>query len=105
MTRPATVVRRVGRSKDWPAERVVRLLGVRELLQAALIDQRRAAIGAGVDGAHAATMMILAVADRRRRRLAVSSAILATVLAVVGLRLKGDQVTTASCGRLRPEHM
>ena len=105
VTRPATVVRLVGGRRDWAAERIGRALGVRELLQAAVIDQRRAAIGSGVDVAHAATMVILAVADRRRRRLAVGSAILASVFAVVGFRSTGDQVAAAPGSGPRPEQV
>jgi hypothetical protein len=105
MTRPATVVRRVGGGRDQAAERVARVLGVRQLLQAAFIDQRRAAIGSGVDVAHAATMVFLAVADRRRRRLAMGSAILASVFAVVGFRSTGDRRVAASGSGPRPEQM
>lgn len=101
MTRPATVVRRVGGGRDRAAERVARVLGVRQLLQAAFIDQRRAAIGSGVDVAHAATMVFLAVADRRRRRLAVGSAALASVFAVVGFRSTEDRLAAGPDSRPR----
>lgn len=105
LTRPATVVRRVGGTRDRAAERVGRVLGVRELLQAAFIGQRRAAVGSGVDVAHAATMVILAVADRRRRRLTMGSAILASVFGVIGFRSTGDQVAAGSDSSPKPEQV
>ena len=63
----------------------------RELLQAAVIDRRRAAFGAAVDVGHASTMVLLALVDRRRRRLAAVSALLATAFGLTGRYLADDQ--------------
>jgi hypothetical protein len=67
---------------------VVRLLGARHLLQAtvtvAMPTPAVLRLGAGVDAAHAASMIIAAV-DRRRRRPAVSEVLCASGFAAAGL--------------------
>jgi hypothetical protein len=78
---------------------VVRVLGVRQLLQAALtagvlsargpsaeIPPGRALLaGSGVDTAHAASMLGLALARRPLRRAALAEALLASSLAAFGI--------------------
>ncbi len=68
---------------------VARVLGARELLQAALVARhpsRNAQLAsAGVDGLHAATMFALAALDHSRRTVALQSGATATALAVASL--------------------
>lgn len=70
---------------------VVRLLGARHLLQAAVTAAAPTPavlrLGAGVDAAHA-TSMIVAAGDRRRRRAAVTEMLCAAALAALGLRIR-----------------
>ncbi len=76
---------------DRPAAAVARVLGARELAQAALVDRRptrdRLLVGAGVDAAHAASMVPVARWAHRRahRRLAARSARTATGFATASL--------------------
>lgn len=63
---------------------VVRVLGVRHLVQAALTrsGSRRARIGgAAVDGLHAASMIVLALANQNYRRAGLIEAVVALGLA------------------------
>jgi len=66
-----------------------RVLGVRQLLQAAITSgdpsARGLGLGAATDAAHAASMAALAVADRRWRRVAVIDALAAATFAAAGL--------------------
>jgi hypothetical protein len=86
---PSLVARRSARtSPDRRTRRVMRLLGVRHLVQA-ILESRHAspvvmAIGAGVDVLHAASMVIFASTDRRHRRLALIDAGVASSLALAG---------------------
>ncbi|ANS28696.1 hypothetical protein R1CP_20080 [Rhodococcus opacus] len=68
---------------------VVRLLGARHLLQAAITTALPTPsvlrYGAGVDAAHAASMMVAAL-DRRRRRTAVAETVCASVFTIAGVR-------------------
>lgn len=69
---------------DRRALRLARILGARELVQAAVIERNptrgRQLAGAGVDALHAASMLALARIDRRRRRLALHNALTAGLL-------------------------
>lgn len=69
--------------------RVVRVLGVRQVVQAALTGRTptRAVLwlGAEVDSAHAASMVGLAVCSRRYRRAALGDAAVAGTLAAAGV--------------------
>jgi hypothetical protein len=80
---------------EWPDARVdrrarvfARLLGTRQLAQALVLSKRGGpgwiAAGAAVDTTHAATMVALAVVDRRRRALASANALTATTFALAG---------------------
>lgn len=72
------------------ARRTARVLGVRHLAQAALTagaDRDRAAIGSLVDLVHAASMVLLAAADRRLRRVVLTDAAAEAALAVAGAAL------------------
>jgi len=85
----------LGVQVDRRARVVVRILGARYLIQAGLVSRAvsRApstpyapAIGAAVDGVHAASMVTLAAADRRRRRLALADAGIAAAFGAAGWR-------------------
>lgn len=71
---------------DRRARGIVRLLGVRQLAQVLLgmwwPTPGVARIGAGVDAAHACSMVGLALLDRKHRRLASIDACLAGTLAI-----------------------
>jgi hypothetical protein len=73
--------------------RIARLLGARHLVQAAVsvfapIPDVLAA-GAGVDALHTASMLTLAVADRRARRLALIDALAESLFAAAGFSSAG----------------
>jgi hypothetical protein len=69
--------------------RVARLLGARHLAQAtltALVPQPGVFVaGAGVDALHAASMIMLAAADRTARRAALTDAVVEADFAATGL--------------------
>lgn len=85
---------------------VLRVLGARHLLQAAVTAWRPTpvvlAVGAATDVLHGASMAALAVADARRRGRAAADAVLAAVLAVTGARAAH---TTAARPAARPRPM
>ena len=72
---------------DGRAVTATRILGARQLLEAAIVAHRPmpavTAAGASVDVVHALTMCALAVADQDRRRLAATSAVTAAGFALV----------------------
>lgn len=74
---------------DHRARVVARVLGARQVVQAVLTAAMptRAVrhLGVGVDALHAASMLALAMADSRRRRMALLDALLASTLAVAGV--------------------
>jgi hypothetical protein len=79
----------LGRRPDERARRVIRLLGARHLVQAIATARGGPALhrlGGGVDAIHAATMAVLAAADRRRRHPAALNAAIALVFAAGELR-------------------
>jgi hypothetical protein len=81
----------LGVPTDRRARRVIRVLGARYLIQAAVVwtvPERRwaLAVGGGVDAIHAVTMALLAAADRPRRRLAGTDAAVAATFALAGWR-------------------
>jgi hypothetical protein len=76
---------------DRRARLVLRVLGARHLIQAGVVSSapargRALAVGCGVDAIHAASMVLLAAVDRRRRRLAVADAGVAGAFAATGWR-------------------
>lgn len=83
----------VGRVLHAPLDRrtrtVIRVLGARHCAQAVLSGgtptPRVLATGAGVDAVHGLTMLVLAVLDPPRRRLALTSAALAAAFAAAGV--------------------
>jgi hypothetical protein len=88
---PRAVPDLLGVPTDRRAQVVVRILGTRHLLQAGAVattpDHRDAlAVGSVVDALHAISMVALAAVDRRRRRLAVADAGVATAFALAGWR-------------------
>lgn len=80
----------LGHAAD-PGERVfIRILGARHLAQAALLvgTENRAAhrVGAAVDLLHAATVLVVALTDRRRKVAGTVNAAIAVVFAGGELR-------------------
>lgn len=73
---------------DHRATVVARVLAARQVLQAGLLLRNPGpmalALGAGVDGLHAASMLGLAAFDARRRRSALLDASIAAAFAVSG---------------------
>jgi hypothetical protein len=78
---------------DRRTRRFLRILGARHLIQAGFVGASPTAsrhrIGAGIDAVHAATMLVLAAADRRRRRPALLNAVAALALAGADFRAAG----------------
>lgn len=86
---PAAAIRLCGAGSASPRARaVVRVLGARHLIQAAVTAMApNAAVlvrGAQVDLAHAASMLALAAADRPLRRAGLADALTAAMFATVG---------------------
>jgi hypothetical protein len=76
--------RLLGSTPDRRARTVIRILGARHVIQAVLTARAgRTAhhLGGSVDAAHAASMVLLAVVDRRYRTPATANALLALVFA------------------------
>ncbi len=93
LARPATVARLAGSRLDGRALAVSRVLAVRQTAQAVLELAGwgpAARYGPAVDAAHSASMVALAAADPRRRRLAGADAVLAALFALGG-RLAGGR--------------
>jgi hypothetical protein len=89
---PARLLRIVERAAPGPRQRlVVRILGARHLVQTAVVrasGTREAVLaGAAVDALHATSALLLAVADRRRRRVGLADAVVASAFAVAGGRV------------------
>lgn len=90
LARPALLADRLlGVPPDRRTRWVARLLGARQLGQAALSglrpSPRALAIGAAVDLAHAVSMLALGAVDRRRRRAAATDALVAGGFALAGV--------------------
>lgn len=85
---PGLLIRLAGRPGDGRARGAARLLGTRQLAQAALTapepNAMTLALGVEADLAHALSMLGLAVLDRRRRRLGYTDAVVATAFAAAG---------------------
>lgn len=83
---PGRVVRdMVGHPADDRARIVSRILGARHLAQAALTAKGDAVahlLGGAVDLTHSASMVLLALVDRRRRREAATSATIALAFGI-----------------------
>lgn len=91
LARPSLLM--AGHQPDAVTRRGIRVLGVRDLVQSIVTtvapSQGVVRAGFAIDLVHAASMLALAAADRRRRRPALTSAAIAGVLAVteaVGMR-------------------
>ena len=89
LLRSASVAARIdGPQAGGRAVVVARVLGARHLLQGlvglAVASRASAAVGAVVDGVHAASMVALAVLDREHRRGAAASAGVALAFALAG---------------------
>jgi uncharacterized membrane protein (DUF4010 family) len=105
---PAGALERLARaSLDTAAVRVARVLGARELLQAALLtaspSPRRRLAGAAVDALHAASMLAVARWSHRsaRRTLARRNARTAAMLAVGGCIAAGLRFSVPLGGHQR----
>jgi hypothetical protein len=83
-----------GRSPGRRTRRVAQVLGARHLVQAALSalapQPSVFAAGGAVDALHAASMLLLAVADRGARRVALTDALAEVLFAAVGLSSAGE---------------
>ena len=83
-----------GRSPGRRTRRVAQVLGARHLIQAALNalapQPSVLAVGAAVDALHSASMVLLAIADRGARRVALTDALAEALFAAVGLSFAGD---------------
>lgn len=81
----------VSQRLDERARSVVRVLGARQVVQAVLTGARPSevvlALGAGVDALHAASMVTLGLFDRRRRRVALVDALIASGFASAGFAI------------------
>lgn len=87
---PGTIVRALPHGPiDRRTRLVGRVLGVRQVLQATVVERRptkrRLLVGAALDAGHAATMLLLAERRPRRRRLARANALAALTFATAGL--------------------
>jgi hypothetical protein len=95
LTVPGPVLRAIERTDHTRAQRVVaRVLGIRNVLQAAVVAsvggrsiRRR---GAAVDAIHVLTSLGMAAASHRWRRLALADAAIAAGLAAAGVRAAGQ---------------
>jgi hypothetical protein len=92
--------------------RVVRVLGARQLTQAAITGRcpGRAVLwlGVEVDATHAATMLAVAACSRRYRRPALGNVAMAAAFAAAGAlaarRAPVDPASTSASGRWRDRH-
>jgi hypothetical protein len=88
---PGPVIRASTGSQAGPRTRAVaRVLGARHLAQAAVTvgsgpSAEALGLGAAVDITHAASMAVLALADRRVRRMTLTDALIETAFAAAGL--------------------
>ena len=82
--------------------RIIRLLGVRQLSQALVTDDRPSAavlfFGAEIDVAHAASMVTLALCSRRWRRAALVDAVIASLFALAGAVAARTERANAQAG-------
>lgn len=81
----------LGRRLDSRASAVVRVLGARHVLQATVLGlvpgvRVLHSCGSAVDILHSASMVLLAVFDRRRRTAALADAAVAALFAIAELR-------------------
>jgi hypothetical protein len=79
-------------------------LGARNLAEAAILrrhpERGWALGGAAVDAAHATSMVVLAMLDRRRRRVALISALIAGAFAALGVGTKPPRVYVGAHGEI-----
>lgn len=91
----------LGKRLDRRARVVVRVLGARYLAQALVVGRapNRAvlALGAEVDAAHAASMVVLALFDRGRRREGLASAFVAGGFSLAGALAARDRSSASDC--------
>lgn len=89
-----------GHRADQRARAVTRLLGARQLTQAALVSARgtptAVVLATAADLAHATSMVLLAALDGPRRRIALLDALAALTLAVTGPACTRTRATGAS---------
>lgn len=89
LTAPGLVLRVYGVQPGRPGRTVARVLGWRQVMQAAACAGAPGAsallLGAEADAAHALSAVALAAADRPRRRAGLAEALVACVLTAAGL--------------------
>ncbi len=87
---PTIPLAALGAVDDRPARAAARLLGTRHLLIGLMIGRRgrrrHRGFAAFTDAAHAASMVALARADRRRKRVAVADTVIASTFLLTDLR-------------------
>jgi hypothetical protein len=85
---PDRVLTACGGEDDRRARIVVRILGARHLIEAAVLVRYETApvafAGAAVDGIHAATALAFGAVDRERRRMALINAAMALFFTAAG---------------------
>ncbi len=87
LSAPGVVIRTLGGVDETASRRVLRVLGVRHLLEAVVEARRGPTVrraGAVVDLVHSMTAVGFGVADRRWRRPALADAAVASGFAVAG---------------------
>jgi hypothetical protein len=91
-----------GRFPSRRGRRVAQLLGARHLLQAAITAfvpvPEVFALGAGVDAAHAGSMLLLAAADPAERHAALTDAAAEGIFAAVGRSAAGGLLSSGGTG-------
>lgn len=89
------------------ARSFARILGARHVLEAGVLwrdhTHRWVLAGAGVDAAHGATMVVLAVVRPDERRLAMTNALTATALASAGVAASRHRPKAGPRRRLGPD--
>ena len=100
-----TIFLATGRLPSRRTRRVAQLLGVRHLAQAALTAAAPRpevlAVGALVDAAHAASMLLLAAVSRAGRGAALTDALAETAFAAAGFSPSIRDLADPSRGQLR----
>ncbi len=94
LTVPGLILRRLpGQQDTGPVRDIARILGLRHLVQAAIVARRptrdRLLAGAAVDAAHATSMLALALLRPDHRALALADAGCASTFAAAGIHAAG----------------
>jgi hypothetical protein len=92
-----------GHRSDPPIRTAARVIGARDLGEAAMLGhrptRRRVRIGAGIDAIHSASMVALAIASPKYRAPALSSALGAVALAGAGAWVAATRTAIVRSGQ------